>query len=86
MEIKINDVKFVPKTRFKVKEVKKVDELLAKSKGNNEDTLELLCALCDVTGDPKTVDMDEFYEDDIFAIIRSYTDYKKKLMEGIGLN
>jgi len=86
MEVKINDVKFITKTRFKVKEVKQIDALLNKNDGSDEATLELLCTLCEVTGDPKTIDMGEFYEDDIFAIIKSYTDYKKKLMEGIGIN
>lgn len=86
MEIVVNDVKFVPKSRFKVKEVKAIDQLLVTTKGADEDTLELLCALCDVTGDPKSVDMGEFYEDDIFAIIKSYTNYKKKLMQGLEAN
>lgn len=86
MEVIVNEVKFVPKARFKVKEVKHIEELLTKSSGNDSGTLELLCALCDVTGDPKLVDMDEFYEDDVFGIIKSYTSYKKKLMEGLGAN
>lgn len=83
MTVEINGVKFVTKTRYKVKEVKHIEELLSQSKGENQDTLALLCALCDVTGDTATVDIEEFYEDDIFNIIKSYTDYKKKLMESI---
>lgn len=80
--IKVNDIEFVFKTKYKFKEVKTIEDFWMKYDGSDEMKKQLILLLCEpVTGKLEDVNIDDMYEDDFYKIQESYFTYKKKLTE-----
>lgn len=80
--IKVNDIEFVFKTKYKFKEVKTIEDFWMSYTGSDEQKKELILLLCEaVTGKLEDIDVNEMYEDDFYKIQESYFEYKKKLTE-----